>query len=244
LSSVVVGSFLSAMSTGLGALLILFMQRSVTHRWRDTLLAFTAGIMMAASTMGLIPEALNSGGFFELASGVFLGVLTLTLMEKNIPHLDLQHSNKQIQFDEKAMLIIAAITLHNIPEGLSVGVSYASTESNDTGNLIAFAIGLQNAPEGFLVALFLINQHINKFKAFIIASLTGAIEIVTSILGYFSTSYVKVLVPYGLAFAAGAMLFIIYKELIPESHGDGNERSSTYSFIVGLLFMILLIEIF
>lgn len=244
MSSVVGGSLLSALSTGLGALLILFMHSAVTHLWGDTLLAFTAGIMMAASTMGLIPEALRSGGFPELAGGIFLGVMTLTLMEKNIPHIDLQHSNKQIQFDEKAMLIIAAITLHNIPEGLSVGVSYASSQGNETGNLIAFAIGLQNAPEGFLVALFLINQQINKVKAFIIATLTGAIEIVTSLLGYFSTSYVKFLVPYGLAFAAGAMLFIIYKELIPESHGDGNERSSTYSFIVGLLFMILLIEMF
>jgi zinc transporter, ZIP family len=243
MNEVIIGSVLSALSTGLGALIILFMQGTITHGWRDVLLAFTAGIMMAASTMGLIPEALNYGGFFPLAVGVFLGVLTLTLLEMNIPHMDLEHSKKNIQFDEKAMLIIAAITLHNIPEGLSVGVSYASNKA-DTGNLIAFAIGLQNAPEGFLVALFLINQKINKWKAFIIATLTGAIEIVTSFIGFYLTSFVKGLVPYGLAFAAGAMLFIIYKELIPESHGDGNERTSTYSFIVGLLFMILLIELF
>lgn len=243
MTQVIVGSSLSALSTGLGALIILFMNRAVTHRWRDVLLAFAAGIMMAASTMGLIPEALNYGGFFPLAVGVFLGVLTLTLLEKNIPHIDLQHKTKNIEFDEKSMLIIAAITLHNIPEGLSVGVSYAS-DSADTGSLIAFAIGLQNAPEGLLVALFLVNQKINKYKAFILATLTGAIEIVTSFFGYFLTSYVKNLVPYGLAFAAGAMLFIIYKELIPESHGDGNERISTYAFITGLLFMILLIEMF
>lgn len=243
MSEVIIGSVLSALSTGLGALVILFMSGSVTHRWRDILLAFTAGIMMAASTMGLIPEALNNGGFVQLTVGVFLGVLTLTLLEKNIPHIDLQHSKKGIEFDEKAMLIIAAITLHNIPEGLSVGVSYASN-TEDTGNLIAFAIGLQNAPEGFLVALFLVNQKINKFTAFIIATLTGAIEIVTGLLGYYLTSYVDFLVPYGLSFAAGAMLFIIYKELIPESHGDGNERTATYSFIIGLLFMIFLIDIF
>lgn len=110
--------------------------------------------------------------------------------------------------------------------------------------IIAFAIGLQNAPEGFLVALFLVNQKVEKGKAFIIATLTGAIEIVTSLLGFYLTSFVAGLVPYGLAFAAGAMLFIIYKELIPESHGDGNERTSTYSFISGLLFMILLIDLF
>ncbi|MBN6889252.1 zinc transporter, ZIP family [Cytobacillus horneckiae] len=244
MSDVLFGTILSAMSTGLGALIILFISGSMTHRWRDTLLAFTAGIMMAASTMGLIPEALSIGGFLPLAIGTFLGVFTLTLLEKNIPHIDLEHSKKGIEFDEKAMLIIAAITLHNIPEGLSVGVSYASENGGDTGNLIAFAIGLQNAPEGFLVALFLVNQKISKIKAFLIATLTGTIEIVTGLLGYYLTSYVSYLVPYGLAFAAGAMLFIIYKELIPESHGDGHERTSTYSFIIGLLFMVLLIELF
>lgn len=243
MTQVAIGSILSALSTGLGALVILFMNHSVTHRWRDVLLAFTAGVMMAASTMGLIPEALNYGGFFPLAIGVFLGVLTLTLLEKNIPHMDLHHSSTNIKFDEKAILIIAAITLHNIPEGLSVGVSYAS-DSVDTGNLIAVAIGFQNAPEGLLVALFLVNQKISKIKAFILATATGSIEIVSSFFGFYLTSFVKNLIPYGLSFAAGAMLFIIYKELIPESHGDGNERSSTYSFIIGLLFMILLIEVF
>ncbi|PLR97502.1 ZIP family metal transporter [Bacillus sp. T33-2] len=244
MSEVIFGSVLSALSTGLGALVILFMDRSVTHRWRDTLLAFTAGIMMAAALLGLIPEALNNGGFIQLSIGIFLGVFTLTLLEMNIPHIDLEHSKHNIKFDEKAMLIISAITLHNIPEGLSVGVSYATNQAAETGNLIAFAIGLQNAPEGFLVALFLFNQQINRLKAFVIATLTGTIEIITAMIGYYSTSYVKLLVPYGLSFAAGAMLFIIYKELIPESHGDGNERISTYSFIFGLLFMILLIEMF
>ncbi|HWO74909.1 MAG TPA: ZIP family metal transporter [Bacillus sp. (in: firmicutes)] len=243
MSEVLIGSVLSALSTGLGALLILFLQDSLTHKVRDNLLAFTAGVMMAASMLGLIPDSLDSGGFFPLAIGICLGVISLTLLEKNIPHIDLDHTKTGIRFDEKAMLIIAAITLHNIPEGLSVGVSYAS-ESGGTGNLIAFAIGFQNAPEGLLVALFLMTQKINKWKSFIIATLTGAIEIVTSLLGYYLTSFVDFLVPYGLAFAAGAMLFIIYKELIPESHGDGNERTSTYSFILGILFMIFLIELF
>jgi zinc transporter, ZIP family len=243
MNEVLIGSTLSALSTGIGALIILFLPGSVTHSWRDILLAFTAGIMMAASMLSLIPEALASGGLLPLVVGIFLGVAILTIMEKNIPHIDLEHSKNGIEFDEKAMLIIAAITLHNIPEGLSVGVSY-SVEQSDTGNLIAFAIGLQNAPEGFLVALFLVNQKINRFKAFIIATLTGAIEIVTGLLGFYLTTYVDFLVPYGLAFAAGAMLFIIYKELIPESHGDGNERKATYSFIIGILFMIMLIDMF
>lgn len=242
MQEVLLGSVLSALSTGLGALPILFLQQ-VTHRWRDILLAFTAGIMMAASTMSLIPEAIASGGLIQLTVGLFLGVVVLTLLERNIPHIDLGHNNMGIEMDQKAALIIAAITLHNIPEGLSVGVSYASTAS-ETGNLIAFAIGLQNAPEGFLVALFLIQQKISKIRSFIIATLTGAIEIVSAIIGFSLTTFVTFLVPYGLAFAAGAMLFIIYKELIPESHGDGNERFATYSFIVGLLFMVILLNVF
>ena len=238
-----IGSILSALSTGLGAVPILFMNQAVTHRWKDVLLAFTAGIMMAASTMSLIPESLASGNFYSLAIGLLLGVMTLTILEQNIPHIDLEHSKTGIQFDEKALLIIAAITLHNLPEGLSVGVSYASDTEN-TGNLIALAIGLQNAPEGLLVALFLVQQNISKLKAFLIATLTGSVEIITSLLGFYLTNFVESLVSYGLAFAAGAMLFIIYKELIPESHGDGNERFATYSFIIGLLFMVFLINFF
>ena len=241
MSTVLLGSFLSAMSTGLGAFIILFISQSITHHFRDLILAFTAGVMMAACMMGLIPEALSQGGFIPLCIGIYFGVIALTTLEKNIPHIDLNHSASSIQFDHKAMLIISAITLHNIPEGLSVGVSYASS-IEETGNLIAFAIGLQNAPEGFLIALFLVKQEINKFKAFFIATLTGSIEVVAAIIGYLLTAYVQNLIPFGLAFAAGAMLFIIYKELIPESHGDGNERGATYSFIIGLLVMILFIE--
>jgi zinc transporter, ZIP family len=243
MAEVFVGTVLSALSTGAGALVVLFINQSVTHRWMDILLAFSAGIMMAATTNGLIPEALKLGGFGSLIIGVFFGVLALTTLEKRIPHIDLEHNRYGLQFDEKAMLIIAAITLHNIPEGLSVGVSYAS-QTADTGNLIALAIGFQNAPEGLLVALFLVNQKISKLKAFILATLTGAIEIVTSFIGFYLTSYVQGLVPYGLSFAAGAMLFIIYKELIPESHGDGNERVTTYAFITGLLVMVFLIDVF
>lgn len=242
MSDVLIGSFLSALATGLGALPILFLN-TISHKWRDILLAFTAGIMMTASMMSLVPESLNTGGLLPLAAGMILGVLTLTILEKNIPHIHVEDTSVKIDIDEKAMLIIAAITLHNIPEGLSVGVSY-SGEEGELGNLVALAIGLQNAPEGFIVALFLAHQHVPKLIALIIATMTGAIEIVTSLLGYFLTNYFSNLVPYGLAFAAGAMLFIIYKELIPESHGDGHERVATYSFIFGILSMITLIQYF
>jgi ZIP family zinc transporter len=233
LQDLLIGSTLSALATGVGALPILLV-REVNHRWRDILLALTAGIMVAACTFSLIPEALKISNLFVLFIGVGLGTMALALLEKKIPHIDLEHTRFNIAMDQKAFLIMSAITLHNLPEGLSVGVSYAS-EQEELGGLIAFAIGLQNAPEGFLIALFLIHQKVSKWKALILATLTGSVEIVTALIGYSLTSYVDGLVPYGLSFAAGAMLYIVYKELIPESHGDGHETAATFSFILGLL---------
>lgn len=153
MTKVIFSSVLSALSTGAGALIILFIHQSITHRWKDVLLAFSAGIMMAASTIGLIPEAMKYGGFAALFVGICLGVWTLTLLEKNIPHIDLQHNKTGIQFDEKALLIISAITLHNIPEGLSVGVSYASQEG-DTGNLIALGLDFKMRRKASLLHYF------------------------------------------------------------------------------------------
>jgi zinc transporter, ZIP family len=240
---VMLGSIISALATGLGAVPILLF-RSVTHRLRDILLAFTAGIMVSATMFNLIPVALVHSNLMTVAIGILVGTAVLSMMEHKLPHIDLEsHRNGEGSFDSKSMLIVTAITLHNLPEGLSVGVSYAS-ENQGLGPLIALAIGLQNAPEGFLVALFLTFQKVGKVKAFIIATLTGTVEIATGLLGYALTAYVSNLVPYGLAFAAGAMLFIVYKELIPESHGDGNASASTFSFIIGLITMIALIEWF
>jgi ZIP family zinc transporter len=216
--------------------------RNITHRLRDVLLAYAAGIMTSASVYNLIPEAIQHSNWFVLTAGILLGCLVLLVMEMYIPHADLEDpDSKTFQLESKSFLIIAAITLHNLPEGLSVGVSYAS-ETHNLGNLIAFSIGLQNAPEGFIVALFLVNQNIGRFKALGIATLTGAVEIITSLIGFYLSSWVNGLVPYGLAFAAGAMMFIVYKELIPESHGDGNQRIATFSFILGLITMIGLTE--
>ncbi|MFA9560268.1 ZIP family metal transporter [Evansella sp. AB-rgal1] len=237
-----IGSALSALATGVGAIPALLFSR-VTHKFRDVLLAFTAGVMVSASAFELIPEALAYSNLQIVTLGILLGVLLLTLLEQNIPHIDLSHKNTSIEVDQKSMLIIAAISLHNLPEGLSVGVSYASGVEG-LGPLIAFAIGLQNMPEGFLVALFLIQQNIKKRYAFLIALFTGILEFIAAIIGYALTAYVSFLVPIGLAFAAGSMLYIVYKELIPESHGDGHALSSTYAFIFGLLGMLWLTQIF
>jgi ZIP family zinc transporter len=238
--NLLLGSILSALSTGIGALPILFFAR-MTHRWKDLLLAFTAGVMVSASMLGLIPQALGESNLFVICIGFILGVLVLSLLENFVPHIDPEHGRKRV--DDRAMLIIAALVLHNLPEGLSVGVSYASSVE-ELGAAVAIGIGLQNMPEGLLVALFLVHSTVGRGMSFLIATMTGAVEILAALAGYGLTHYVDGLVPYGLSFAAGAMMFIVYKELIPESHGDGNERISTFSFMLGLLAMITLLEAF
>ncbi|SDH04783.1 zinc transporter, ZIP family [Alteribacillus persepolensis] len=237
----IIASGLSAIATGIGAIpAILF--RHTTHHGKDVLLAFSAGMMMAASTFELIPESLNLGGYEAAIIGIFLGMLTLTLLEQNIPHEHIERGNVSSgrtihMVDRKALLIIIAITLHNIPEGLSVGVSYNSGVEG-LGLLIALAIGVQNAPEGFIIAFFLIEQGVKKTHAFLIAFTTGLMEWAAAFIGYWLTAFASQLVPIGLAFAAGSMLYIVYKELIPESHGDGYALSATYSFTGGLLLMV------
>ncbi|TVX95335.1 ZIP family metal transporter [Cohnella terricola] len=242
MSSIILMSTLAtALCTAIGALPALLFTR-VTHRGKDVLLAFTAGIMVSASTYGLIPSALKLSNLFVLSTGILLGTFILTIMEKFVPHEDPGHSGRSSSDVGSSALFLAAMALHNLPEGLSVGVSYGSS-NQDLGAVVALSIGLQNIPEGFLIALFLISREIRKWLAILLAAFTGLIELLFCWVGYvFAGSFAGV-VPYGLAFAAGAMLFVVYKELIPESHGDGNERFATFSFILGLLTMIGMTEL-
>ncbi|AIQ50949.1 ZIP family metal transporter [Paenibacillus sp. FSL R7-0331] len=242
METALLGSFLSAMATVLGAVPILFVRR-LSERWKDILVAFTAGIMVSASTFGLMPQAINESGIIALTLGLITGVLMLDLIEKNIPHIDVENKPGFANMDSKALLVMIALFIHNIPEGLSTGFSYASEESS-LGPMVAIAIGAQNMPEGLILAVFMMNSKSTRRKALGVAALTGLMEMISAVIGYFAASSLERAVGYGLAFAAGAMLFIVYKELIPESHGHGYERPSTYSFIFGLLAMVYITQFF
>ncbi|MCA1011983.1 ZIP family metal transporter [Halobacillus halophilus] len=232
----------SALATVLGAIPVLFI-RNISHRRMDIILAYTAGVMMAASTYGLIPASLKLTNLYILGIGVLTGALILNMLEYFIPHTDMDHEREDIILSSQSWMLIVAMTLHNIPEGLSVGASLAS-EIENLGLVVALSMALQNAPEGFLVAIFLVNQRVSKAIAITFAMATGIMECLAGFAGLYLVQIALFLVPYGLAFAAGAMLFIVYKELIPESHGHGYERLATFSFLLGLLSMIGLVEWF
>ncbi|TYP70571.1 ZIP family metal transporter [Paenibacillus methanolicus] len=236
MEAALIGSFISAMATVLGAAPIFFI-RKLSEKWKDILIAFTAGIMVSASTFGLMPQAIEESGILALTIGIGLGIFILDMIEKNIPHVDAWEGSRMGSFDSKSLLVIIALFIHNIPEGLSTGFSYASEDAG-LGPLVAISIGAQNMPEGLILAVFLINSKVSKLKSLAIVTLTGLMEAVAASAGYGLASYIENLIGVGLAFAAGAMMFIVYKELIPESHGHGFERSSTYSFIGGLLVMV------
>ena len=227
--------FVTSCTTLLGVIPVLFIL-NMSHKHKDILLAFTAGVMVAASTYSLIPAALKLSNMTVLCIGILLGAFVLTILEKFIPHTDLLHTGT---VNASAFLLFITMVLHNVPEGLSVGVSFAS-HVEDLGPLVAFAIGMQNIPEGFLLALFLVTQGTGRWKAFVYSTVAALTEFSAALFGLAFGERIFVVVPYGLAFAAGAMLFIVYKELIPESHGDGHERPATFSFILGLLVMIVL----
>ncbi|MCP8970059.1 ZIP family metal transporter [Ectobacillus ponti] len=233
-----IGSALTAACTVLGALPAIFFQ-NVSHRKKDTLLAYTAGIMVAASTYGLIPSALKLSNVPVLTIGILLGTVTLTILEKYIAGGE-QHLKGSLN-RRRALVLLMSMSIHNLPEGLSVGVSYASNPY-ELGPLVSFAMGLQNIPEGFLMALLLVSNGIAPFRAFLYVTFTGLLELFSAAIGITFAGAFAHLIPYGLAFAAGSMLFVVYKDLIPESHGDGNEQPATFSFIFGLLTMISLTQ--
>ncbi|KKK37143.1 dihydroorotate dehydrogenase [Mesobacillus campisalis] len=235
------GIFISAMATGLGALPILFLNK-ISPRLKGTLLGYASGVMIAATTFSLIPEALHMSNLYVLSFGLLLGIFVLSMIDSKTANMNLKNSRITTNIDRKTLIVIVAVTLHNLPEGLSVGVSYGAGQEG-LGLIIALAIGLQNAPEGFLIAIYLLNQNVSKVKALLIATMTGAVEIITGFAGYFLASYVQGIVSYGLSFAAGAMLFVIYKELIPDSQEE-EEKFPTYAFAIGLISMLVLTQKF
>ena len=232
-------------ATIVGAL-IGFIFRKLSHKFSDIVLSFAAGVMMAAAVLGLILPSIDYGGDWALlvtCAGIFAGAVCLNLVDKLVPHLhnlmgtDTEtHHNSQLS---KVILFVTAIAIHNLPEGIAAGVSFGTGDATGA-MLIAGGIALQNIPEGMVVIGPMLAAGVPPRKTFIIGMLTGLVEVVGTLIGYFAVSVASAILPFALAFAGGTMLYVISDEMIPETHAHGNERGATYALLVGFCLMLVM----
>ena len=244
-----IGGSIAALATALGTVPVLLAQK-FSQRTYDTLLGFGAGVMLAASSFSLILPALSAakqqgagswGAGGIVGAGILLGGLFLLLIDRVVPH---EHFVKgaegpQARAMKRIWLFVFAISLHNLPEGLAIGVAYAGTDPV-AALALATGISIQDVPEGLVVALALRSVGYSKPISAGLGVLSGLIEPVAAVLGAAVIGISTSLLPWGLAAAAGAMLFVISHEIIPESHRQGHERSATCGRMLGFVLMMLL----
>ncbi len=238
-----------------GAGVVIFF-KEVSQRLLDAALGFAAGVMIAASFWSLLAPAIEmteeAGGvkWVPAVVGFLLGGGFLLAMDKVLPHLHLGLRTEQAEGIKtnwkRSVLLVLSITLHNIPEGLAVGVAFGSLANNpDVGVLggalaLAFGIGLQNFPEGAAVSIPLRREGMSRRKAFTYGQLSGLVEPVAGVVGALLVLTIKPLLPYALAFAAGAMIFVVVEELIPESQRGDETDLSTVGALLGFATMMFL----
>ena len=248
-------SLLAGLSTSLGAIPVLigidFSERSL-----DIMLGFAAGVMLAASAFSLLVPALEMEPIYTtwesepviiVMLGFGSGAFIIHLIDRWAPHkhfISGPEGSKNISKRLAATwLFVIAITIHNFPEGLAVGVAFGSAAQTGeiaTGIIIALAIGIQNVPEGTAVALPLLREGYSKRDTLTITTITGLVEPIGGLIGVAAVSIALGMLGFGMAFAAGAMIFIVSDEIIPESHRKGHERAATFGVIIGFMVMMFL----
>jgi len=243
------GSLAAGSLTAVGSVPVLF-GRIPSRATRDLLLGFAAGVMLAASFFSLIIPALDAAeGQFDngalpaaiVCVAILLGMGAVALMNERLPHEHFKTGREgpDAASLRRVWLFIIAITIHNFPEGLAVGVGFGA-DGLSGGLPLAIGIGLQNAPEGLAVAVSLLGEGYSRFRAWSIAALTGLVEPVGGLLGAGIISLSQPLLPWGLAFAAGAMLYVISHEIIPETHRSGHQNRATLGRAGGLVILLFL----
>ena len=242
------GSLFAGLMTAVGAVPVFF-GRLPSRATRDMMLGFAAGVMLAASFFSLILPALDAAGeqFGEgwipatiAVTAILVGMAVVAALNEYLPHEHFSSGREGPEAAElrRIWLFIFAITIHNFPEGLAVGVGFV--EGMESGLPLAFGIGLQNAPEGLAVAVALLGEGYSRLRAVSIAGATGLVEPVGGLLGAGIVSLSQPLLPWGLAFAAGAMLYDISHEIIPETHRRGHQNRATLGLAIGLAIMLFL----
>ena len=223
-----------------------FLIKELPHRWNDTVMGYCAGVMLAASIVGLIlpaSEAVTLSGWWMIVVGVFVGALFLNLLDHITPHLHHltgldpeQHATNASL--NRVLLFVLAIALHKLPEGIAAGISFNSEEVSNAWTVTA-GLSLQNVPEGMVVISPLLLQGVSRWRTLLISLAIGGLEIVGVWIGYAAGAISQLLLPAMLAFAGGAMLYVVSDEMIPETHHDNNESGATYALLVGFCLMLV-----
>ena len=241
--------------TALGASAV-FLTKDVSRKLLDWMLGFAAGVMVAASYWSLLApaiemsEGLGVPKWFPAAVGFMMGAIVLRLADRFLPHLHLGFPMEEAEGISTAWkrttLLVMAITLHNIPEGLAIGVAFGAVAAGaDSATLagavaLAIGIGLQNFPEGIAVAAPLRREGVSRFKSFWYGQLSAVVEPIAGVVGALAVLSMSVILPYALAFAAGAMIFVVFEEVIPEAERSGNTDLATMGAMIGFTVMMIL----
>jgi ZIP family zinc transporter len=241
--------------TALGAATV-FLTRSISRRILDFMLGFAAGVMMAASFWSLLAPAIAMAeqagqlAWAPAAVGFLAGGLFIRLIDRILPHLHLGFPISQAEGPKtswhRSILLVLAITLHNIPEGLAVGVAFGALATGSghasfaAACALAIGIGIQNFPEGMAVSVPLRGEGMSRLKSFWYGQLSGIVEPIAGVLGAAAVIMMQPLLPYALAFAAGAMIFVVTEEVIPESQREGNTDLATMGVLIGFVVMMIL----
>lgn len=252
--NIVLGIMIPFIGTCIGSACVFLLKDKMNDRLQKTLLGFASGVMVAASIWSLLIPAMDMSkslerlAFIPAAIGFLLGMVFLLLMDKAIPHLHLNQKTPEGPKSslKKTTMLLLAVTLHNIPEGMAVGIVFASLLSGNANVTFAAALALsigiaiQNFPEGAIISLPLKSEGIKKNKAFLLGCLSGAVEPLAAFLTVLLSRFIEPVLPYLLAFAAGAMLYVVVEELIPETAQGKHSNVGTIGFALGFVVMMIL----
>lgn len=249
-----IGLLIPFLGTTLGSAMVFFMKNSMDKKVEKILLGFASGVMMAASVWSLIIPAIDMAeeqgkiSWVPAAIGFMFGILFLLILDTLIPHLHLD-SDKQEGIKaklKKTTMMVLAVTLHNIPEGMAVGVTFAGALIGNAGItmagsfVLAIGIAIQNFPEGAIISMPLKSEGMSKGKAFLYGTLSGIVEPIGAIITICLTNLVVPILPYLLSFAAGAMIYVVVEELIPESQAGEHSNIGTIGAAIGFVIMMIL----
>lgn len=248
------GILIPFLGTTLGALAVFLMKNELNDRVEKILLGFASGVMIAASVWSLLipsiemTEEQGNIAWIPATIGFLFGIVFLLVLDNIIPHLHLESEKPEGPKSKlkKTTMMVLAVTLHNIPEGMAVGVCFAGAVAQNSGITLASAfvlaigIAIQNLPEGAIISMPLKSEGMSKPKAFLYGTLSGIVEPIGAVITLLITGTIQIVLPYLLSFAAGAMVYVVVEELIPESQNGEHSNIGTIGFAMGFLIMMIL----